>query len=302
MKILTDTNIKLTDPTACTIGTFDGIHKGHAKIIERLKSYNYKSLVVTFDPPPKLIFGDKFKNFCYITDLETKIDILESFNIDYLFIMKFDENIIKINAERFLEFLTKNLNCKALIIGYDWKFGYKRKGDIEFLKKYQEIYKYKLEVVNPITEDGVRISSSLIRELLKNGQVDKVVKYLGREYYIKGKVTHGNRLGRKIGFPTLNLKPIENLCLKKGVYAGFVEYRNRRYKAVINYGYRPTVDGNKLLIEAHVLDENLNIENEYIKVIFSKFIREERRFKSLDDLINQIKLDILKSRKILNNL
>jgi len=302
MKIIKDNNIKLTDDTACTIGTFDGIHKAHIKIIDKLKEYDYKSMVITFDPPPKQYFGDRFKNFCIITDLETKIDIFEKLKVDYLFIMKFDEQIIKTQAEKFLEFLVKNLRCKALIIGYDWKFGHQKKGDIDFLKKYQRVYNYKIDIVDAVMENDTRISSSVIRELLKKGLVDKVSKYLGREYYIRGRVISGNQLGRKLGFPTLNLNPKGNLCLKKGVYAGFVIYRNMRYKSVINYGYRPTIDGKKLLIEAHLLDENLNIQNEYINVVFSKFIREEKKFKSLEDLTNQIKTDILNSKKILNNL
>jgi len=300
MKILKGKDIKIPEETACTIGTFDGVHKGHQKIIEKLKSYNYKSTVITFDPPPKLFFGDSLKNYCTITDLETKIDIFESLNIDYLFIMKFDKELIQIQAKEFLEFLVKNLNCRALIVGHDWRFGCGKEGNIDFLKKFKKIYNYELEVIEPIMEDNIRISSSLIRELLKRGEVDKVKEYLGRDYYIKGKVITGNQIGRKIGIPTLNLKPNDELCLKRGVYAGYVVYNDKRYKAVINYGFRPTVDGRGLFIEAHVLDESLNIKDEYIKVIFSKFLREERKFNSLDRLINQIKIDIQNSRKILN--
>jgi len=300
MKILKGKRVYIPEKTACTIGTFDGLHKGHQRIIERLKSYNYKSTVITFEPPPKLFFGDSLKNYCTITDLETKIDIFESLAIDYLFIMKFDSELIKIQAKEFLEFLIKNLNCKALIVGYDWKFGRGKEGNIDFLKRYKNIYNYELEIVKPIMEDNIRISSSLIRELLKGGKVDKVKAYLGRDYYIKGKVVSGNQLGRRIGIPTLNLRPNEELCLRKGVYAGYVIYNNRVYKAVINYGYRPTVDGKRLTIEAHILDENLNIQNEYIKVVFSKFLREEKKFNSLDKLINQIKIDIQNSKRLLN--
>jgi riboflavin kinase/FMN adenylyltransferase len=302
MKIIKENNIKITDETACTIGTFDGIHKAHKKIIDKLKNYPYKSMVITFEPPPKLFFGDRYKNFCNIIDLETKIDIFESLKLDYLFIMKFDENFIKIQASEFLEFLVKSLNCRALIVGYDWKFGYRKEGNIDFLKRFQKIYNYELEIINPVMEDSIRISSSYIRELLKKGYVDKVKNYLGRDYYLKGKIVPGNQIGRRLGFPTLNIKPSEYLCLRKGVYAGFVIYHGIRYKAVINFGYRPTIDGKRLLIEAHILDENLNIENDYIKVIFSKYLREERKFNSLDELSKQIELDILNSKRVLNNL
>ncbi len=302
MKIITENNLEIIDKTACTIGTFDGIHKAHKKIIDKLKDYRYKSMVITFEPPPKVFFGDRYKNFCSILDLETKIDVFESLKIDYLFIMKFNEKLIKLQAKEFLEFLLKKLKCKALIIGYDWKFGYRKEGNIDFLKKFQKIYNYELHIINPVMEEDIRISSSYIRELLKKGYVDKVKKYLDRDYYLKGKVVSGNQIGRKIGFPTLNIKPPSNLCLKRGVYAGFVQYKNIKYKAVINFGYRPTIDGNKLVIEAHVLDEKLNIINDYIKIIFYKFLRDEKKFNSLDELTKQISLDILNSKKVLNNL
>ncbi len=299
MIIINDKNLPITPKTACTIGTFDGIHKAHKKIIQELKkNKDLKSLVITFEPSPKLFFS---KDKCLITDLETKKYILEKLEIDYLYIIKFNSQFMKTKAEDFLKFLVEKLNCKKLVIGYDWKFGNNKEGDIHFLNRKKDLFQYEIKVINPIIEEDIRISSTKIRELLKIGKVDTVKKFLGRNYFLRGKVIEGDKLGRRLGFPTVNIIPDKNLCLKKGVYGGFVEYKNYMYKAVINYGFRPTVNGEKLLLEAHILDENLNLYNQYINIHFIKFIREEKKFFSVDELVNQIKLDIIKAKNILNS-
>ena len=299
MIILNEFNLPLKEKTSCTIGTFDGIHKAHQKIIGELKrDSSLKSLIITFEPPPKLYFSN---TNCLITDFETKIYILKRLNIDYLYLINFNEKFLKIRAKDFLNFLTEKLNCKKLVVGYDWKFGYKKEGNIDFLKSMQQYYKYDLKIISPIVEENIRISSTKVRELLIKGKVDKVFKFLGRNYFLRGKVIEGNKLGRKLGFPTLNISPHPSICLKRGVYVGYVEYENHFYKAVINYGNRPTVDGSKLLIEAHILGENLNIVGKYINLYFIKFLREEKKFNTVDELVNQIKLDIIKAKNILNS-
>ena len=299
MIILNENSLPVLEKTSCTVGTFDGIHKAHQKIIRELKKDRVlKSLIITFEPPPKLYFSN---TRCLITDFETKIHILKALNIDYLYVIKFDENFLKIKADEFLKFLVQKLNCKKLVVGYDWRFGYRKEGNIDFLKFKQQYYKYELKVINPIVEENIRISSTKVRELLKEGKVESVKDFLGRVYFLRERVIEGNKLGRKLGFPTLNILPDKRICLKKGVYAGLVEYKKHFYKSAINYGTRPTIDGNKLLLEAHILEEKLNINNEYINIHFLKFIREEKKFNSLTELVNQIKLDIIKAKNILNS-
>ncbi len=302
MRIIQDKDLPIKEETVCTIGSFDGFHIGHKKILKKVKEKalktNRKSLVITFDPhPKKLLNPDKAP--CTITDTETKKDLLKKEGIDFLYIIKFDENFSKKTAKEFLKFLVNDLNCKHIIVGYDWKFGYKKEGNVYFAEKYEKELGFNIEIVEPILQDDIRVSSTLIRKLLRKGEIEKASYFLGRNYCIKGKVVEGNKLGRKIGFPTINIKPPEDLCLKKGVYAGFVEIEGKIYPAVINYGYRPTVDGKKLLIEAHIFDKEIKLKKQSVKVFFVSFIREEKKFESVGNLQKQIAEDIKKAKEIL---
>ncbi len=302
MVILDKKDLPLKEETVCTIGSFDGFHIGHKKILEkvkrRAKETNRKSLVVTFDPHPKKVLNPENAP-CTITDMETKKELLEKENIDYLFIIKFDKSFSKISAKDFLKFLTDKLKCRHIVVGYDWQFGYKKEGNVFFAERYEKELGFKLEIVEPILKDDIRVSSTLIRELLKKGDVEKASYFLGRKYCIKGKIIKGNQLGQKIGFPTINIKPPEDLCLKTGVYVGFIKINKKTYPAVINFGYRPTVDGKNLVIEAHIIEKSVDIKDEYAKIIFLSRIRDEKKFESIEDLKTQIAEDIKKAKKIL---
>ena len=301
MKVITEKDLPLKENTVATVGTFDGIHRAHQTIIEKLKrNKNLKSLIITFEPSPKIYFKLKTKA-CLITDLETKKYILGKLGIDYLYVINFNNNFIKISPLEFLKFLTQKLKVKKLIAGYDWKFGYKQQGDINFLKNYSKVLGYDIEILEPIIENKIRISSTKIRECLREGKVDNLKRYLNRDYFLRGKVVKGNQIGRKMGVPTINLAVDPDICLKRGVYAGLTDIKGKVYKSVINFGNRPTVDGINEFVEIHILDENVDIKDEiFINVIFKKFIREEIRFNSLDELKKQIKLDIITAKKILN--
>ncbi len=302
MKVLKEKDLPLHEETVCTIGSFDGFHIGHEKIIDRVKKYaeteRRKSLIITFEPHPKKFLNPE-KAPCVITDIETKKELLKRKNIDYLYIINFDEKFSKITAKEFLKFLTQTLKCKHIIVGYDWQFGYKKEGNVFFAEKFEKELNFKLEIIEPILQDDIRVSSTLIRELLKKGDIEKASYFLGRQYCIKGEIVEGNKIGRKIGFPTINIKPPKDLCLKKGVYAGFIEINGNIYPAVINYGNRPTVDGKNLVIEAHILGRYVEINDRYAKVIFVSFIREEKKFSSLENLRKQISEDIKKAKQIL---
>ncbi len=302
MKVLTDNDLPLNEETVCTIGSFDGFHTGHKKILDmvkkKAKETNRKTVVITFDPHPKrFLFPEKAP--CVITDTETKKELLNREGIDYLYIIKFDEDFYRISAKDFLKLLTEKFKCRNIIVGYDWQFGYKKEGNVYFAEKYEREMGFQLQIVEPILQDDIRVSSTLIREYLKKGDLEKASYFLGRDYCIKGKVIAGNKIGTKLGFPTINIKPPENLCLKKGVYAGYVQVDSNLYPAVINYGYRPTVDGKNLVIEAHILNGRFDIRPKEAKVFFLRFIRKEKKFDSLENLQKQISEDIKKAKELL---
>ncbi|WP_036767808.1 bifunctional riboflavin kinase/FAD synthetase [Persephonella sp. KM09-Lau-8] len=298
MKVLTEQDLPLKEETVCTIGSFDGFHIGHIHLLEKTKEEakrtGRKSLVITFEPHPKKILSPQNAP-CRITDLTTKLELLRYQKIDYVYVIHFTKEYAKKPAEEFLDFLTENLRCKKIIVGHDWRFGYGGKGCVEFASEYGKKAGFEVEVIPPIKIDRTRISSTEIRKLLKEGRVDEAEKYLGRTYCIKGKVIKGDRLGQKIGFPTINIIPDVDLCLKKGVYMGYVSFDHKLYPAVINYGTRPTVDGKKTFIEAHIIGEKLEKDIKEVKIFFKRFIREEKKFNNIQELQNQIKNDIQKA-------
>lgn len=305
-KILTLKDLPIKEATVCTVGNFDGLHLGHKEIIKKIKEFgkkeNLKSLVLTFYPHPRKVLNpDSFK--CSIVNLETKTYLFKKEKLDYVVIVEFNKNFYHKTAIEFLKFLKESLYCKVLIVGKDWKFGYRREGNIEYAKEVGKTIGMKVITVEDITINNHRISSSLIRELLKNAQLEKASKLLGRKYFLIEKVVKGDGKGKEIGFPTINVKPDEDLCLKRGVYAGFLEKNENLYKAVINFGNRPTVDGTKTFIEVHLLEtpENLPKENDTVKIYFIKYLREEKKFDSIENLQNQIKLDIQKALEVLES-
>ncbi len=300
---ITQDNLPLRDNTACSIGNFDGFHLGHQKILNKLieeaKKRNLKTVVVTFDPHPKKILSGE--NVCTITNLETKLAFLSKLEIDYLLIIRFDENFYRMKPDEFLNFLSEMLSCKLIVVGEDWRFGYRKQGDIEFAKKYGDILGVEVIPVKSEKINGKKISSSTIRKLLKEGKVEEISVFLGRKYCIFGKVVKGHGKGKLMGFPTINVKLPPDMCLKRGVYAGYVIINHNSYRAAINYGKRPTIDGKDEFLEIHVIDrDKLNIDTEYIKVIFESFIREEKKFQNIDALKSQISLDIKKIKEVLN--
>lgn len=305
-KILTLKDLPIKEGTVCTIGNFDGLHIGHKEIIKKVKELgkreNLKSLVMTFNPHPRKVLNPK--NFkCSIVNLETKIYLFKKENLDYLLIIEFNKNFYQKTAYEFLKFLKERLNCKILIVGKDWRFGYKREGNIEYAREVGKELGIRVIPMEDITINNHRISSSLIRELLKQGELEKASKLLRRRYFLIEKVVRGDGKGRELGFPTINLKPDDDLCLKKGVYAGFLEKDGKIYKGVINFGNRPTIDGTKTFIEIHLLDtlQQFPKEDDFVKIYFIKYLREEIKFDCIESLKNQIKLDIQKALEVLEN-
>ena len=292
----------LPEETALTVGNFDGIHLGHRYLINKLKEKakekNLKTVVLTFCPHPLKVLAPNLL-LCELTDIDEKIELFGELGIDYLCFIRFDKEFAKIHARDFLEdILYKKLGCRYLLVGYDWRYGYKREGEIELAKEVGKKLGFEVEEAKPFKINDHIVSSTLIRRLLKEGRVEDVREYLGHYYWIKRKVVKGEGRGSKIGFPTANLQNTDNLCLKEGVY--LVKVEDKHY-GVANYGYRPTFGGKKKVLEVHLLNFQGNLRGKRVKVEFLKFIREEKKFSSVEELINQIKKDIETAKRYLNN-
>ncbi|WP_340690571.1 bifunctional riboflavin kinase/FAD synthetase [Hydrogenobacter thermophilus] len=290
----------IQESTAVTVGNFDGIHLGHRFLIEKLKEEakkrNLKTLVLSFHPHPLKVLSPK-QSPCELTNLEEKLNLLEALSIDYAVFIRFDEKFSLMKADDFIrEILYKRLSAKFLLVGYDWRFGYRREGEIELAKELGEKLGFEVMSVEPFKINGHIVSSTLIRRLLHSGRLEEAQVYLGRHYWVKRKVVKGDGRGISIGVPTANLEGTENLCLKEGVYAVLVE---ESLLGVANYGYRPTFGGRRKVLEVHILDFNENLRSKKIKVEFVKFLREEKKFNSLEELKKQIKQDIELTRSLL---
>ena len=284
------------------IGNFDGVHLGHQKLFDSAKKHkkkeNLKIGVVTFDPIPKMFFNKKLKNY-RISNLNQKLSIFKKFKVDFVINKKFDKKFSKIKCNKFIsEIIYKKLNPKIIFVSNNFRFGNKREGDVKLLKLLEKKYNYK--IVNPPTlkKKNKTISSSLIRKLLADGKLNLANNYLNRNWSIEGVVKKGRNMGKKIGFPTCNID-IENYVIARpGVYAVKVNNLNSKkiLKGIANLGYRPTFNQKKILLEVNIFNFSRNLYNKKLTVEFIKFIRSEKKFKGIDQLKKQIKLD-LKSAK-----
>jgi len=286
------------------IGNFDGLHVGHQKLFSLAKKYKKKYKikigVFTFEPMPKMFFNKKLKNF-RISNKIQKIDLLEKFGVDFVIIKKFDKNFSKTKSIDFIKnILNKKLNAKFIFVSNNFRFGNKREGNVKQLIKYEEICNYKIIKPQPLLTKKKVISSTLIRNFLQNGKLNKANKLLKRNWSIVGKVQKGRQLGKKFGFPTANIDIKDYVIAKPGVYAVKVkiEKNNKSIKGIANLGYRPTFKQNKILLEVHLFNFSGNLYNKYLTVDFMKFIRKEKKFKNVDQLKRQIKSDLLKAKKI----
>ena len=225
-------------------------------------------------------------------DLETKLKYLEEENVDIVVLRSFTKEFMSVSAEDFIKLLCVDYNVKGIIVGFNFRFGYKNLGDVKLLEDLQGKYGYKLYVMEPYTYNGDVISSTRIRKSILEGDVKEASKMLSKPYLIKGKVIHGKKLGRTIGFPTANLEFDSKIIIPdKGVYYTNVEYNNKTYKGITSVGYNPTVNGQQLTIETYILDFDDTIYGQELKVYFIERIREEIKFNSLDELVKQIKKD-----------
>jgi riboflavin kinase/FMN adenylyltransferase len=285
-----------------TIGVFDGIHLGHRFILEKLKAEARRqktpSLVITFDTPPETVLEksnlhkpDEFHGF--LTDMEDKKTIFASCGIDYLWFLKSSKHLFKLSGKEFIEHLFSNFSPTHLMVGEDFRFGYKGKSGIRYLKKISAGYGFDVIVVKKMRKSGMIVSSSFIRHLIKNAEFGKIRNFLGRDYFVKGKVVKGTGIGRRLGYPTANIDYDGYAIPLSGVYAAIIDVDKRKYLCAVNIGKRPSINKSaSRIMEAHIINFKRNISGKKIKLSFIKKLREEKKFSSKKDLIAAITHDV----------
>lgn len=309
MNIIHDLN-ELTEPLrnpVLTIGNFDGVHKGHlalfAKVLERAKAINGQSVVMTFDPHPIKVMSPG-NGPPLITPIEQKLELISNAGIEVILCLPFSFEFASMPAEDFVrDVLMDRIGVKEIVVGYDYSFGNKRQGNVSLLREMGNTLGFRVHVTGPIHLDDAVISSTSIRRFVQQGNLVDAKKFLGRDYQIGGTVVKGKgRGGRLLGFPTANLKPIDELIPKRGVYAVIVRIDDKDYCGVTNIGYNPTFGDDTLSVETHILDFSENIVGRKIKVRFIQRLRDEMTFGDVKELSDRIAQDIEQARELTKTL
>ena len=298
------TKIPKSDFNIATIGSFDGIHIGHKKILQTLtkiaKKNNGKSILITFWPHPRYVLK-KNNDFKLLTSLDEKIKLFEKNKIDILYIVDFSLKFSKFSANKFIEnILLEKLKINCLLIGYNNNFGRNREGNIRYLEENKKKFDIDIISIPKQSVDKISISSTKIREYLNNGKINSANRLLGRKYSINGKIVKGNGIGRKINFPTANIEIDEpkKLLPKSGEYAGEVILNRKIYLGMLNIGYNPTIKNEKKSIEVNIFEFSEDIYNNKISINFIRRIRNEKKFKNLNELKKQLIKDKKKVKSI----
>ncbi len=297
-------SFKCDKKTIATIGTFDGVHIGHRKILDKLikaaDGVNYETLLLTFFPHPRMIVQPE-ADIKLLNTIDEKKELLKEIGLDNLVIHPFDLDFSNLEAEEFVKsVLVDRFNIHKIIIGYDHRFGKNRSADINDLIEFGKKYNFEVEQIQVKELDDVSISSTKIRKALEEGNIKLANLYLGYNYTLGGKVVLGKQLGRTIGYPTANIEILESYKLipKIGVYAVFSQIDGIRYSGMMNIGFNPTVLGTKLTVEINLFDFNQDIYGDFIQIEILERIRDEQKFASLQNLKNQLAQDELTARKI----
>ncbi|SDQ59610.1 riboflavin biosynthesis protein RibF [Virgibacillus salinus] len=283
--------------TVAAIGFFDGIHKGHQKVIQtavsKAKERKMESAVITFHPHPSVVLKKDAPHVRYITPLREKQEILQQLGVNRLYVITFNKELASLEPQQFIDHFIIGLKIKHLVAGFDFSYGHKGQGNMERIKNQTKgLFNY--TTIGKVELDNEKVSSSRIRELLQNGELEKANYLLGRPLTIQGIVVEGDQRGRTIGYPTANLRVTPDTLLPKvGVYAVKVLYKNEVYEGMANLGYNPTFTDDRVepSVEVNIFDYNNDLYGEELHVEWHKFIREEEKFNSVEELVNYIDND-----------
>lgn len=299
-------NISMEQGIGIALGNFDGVHLAHMELIKRVidrsRMEKLQSMVYTFSNHPENIISGRTVT-PLITSNEAKVKILEKTGLDYLYFQKFDKDFMKMKPETFVrDVLVQKFNMKLAVVGFDYRFGYKGTGDIELLKRLENQYGFKVEVIQPVKIGNIVVGSSLIRNLIRQGNVELAHQYMDRYYCISGKVVQGKRLGNKLGFPTINIIPQDDIILPpNGVYVTRTCVKCKIYESITNVGNNPTVENAPTRVETHLLDFEGDLYDADAEVQFIARVRSEKKFGSVEELSEQVQKDRMYARKFFAN-
>lgn len=300
MKIIEiDLNYIADEDSVIALGNFDGVHKGHMELINkavaRADDLNIKSSILLFNEHTDNLIKVGKKDI--ITTNQTKFEILENLGVDIIYLINFTREFMAYTPNMFLkDFLADNLKIRGVVVGYDYTYGFKKSGDVDFLLENKDLFDT-IDVINQISSHGEKISSTLIRNLIEEGKIKEANELLSRPYKLIGEIIHAKGLGKKMGYPTANLKLIDNFVIPRyGVYDTDIIINGERFKASTNIGTNPTVEHDGIKIEAHILDFDRDIYGEIVELELLDFVRPELKFDSIEELFDQIAKDVLVTR------
>jgi riboflavin kinase / FMN adenylyltransferase len=304
MQIIRDiTTAHLTRPTVLTIGSFDGIHRGHQylihRVVARAAEISAASALVTLHPHPKIVLRPD-SNLKYLSTIEERLDLLAPLGLDYVVVFPFSIEASQIHARDFVQMLLDNLNMKEFVCGPDFALGYKREGNIEFLRALGKAKGFSVSVVESQKTESAILSSTRVREFISEGEIDEAARLLGRFPSVRGRVVRGDGRGRALGFPTANLAVADRrLIPADGVYAARVRIDGKWFGGAASIGVRPTFGDGQRLVEVYVLDFDGDLYDQVIETQFIKRLRGQEKFAKVEDLIEQMKADVEETRKVL---
>ncbi|MFY0644577.1 MAG: bifunctional riboflavin kinase/FAD synthetase [Bacteroidia bacterium] len=296
------------DPVVLTQGTFDGIHIGHQHILKHLvaqaKKLGGESVLLTFYPHPRLVLYPNDNELKLLTDLEEKINLVSELGLDHLIVLPFTKELSRLSPEQFVDtVLIDQLKVSKVIVGYDHRFGRNREGSFIDMERFARAKKFELQEIPAHDVDECIVSSTKIRQALLGGDIEEANLLLGRKYSLNGEVVHGNKRGKDLGYPTINLHISSEYKLipNNGVYAAHAMIEGHTYGAMLNIGDNPTFDDKNWSIEAHIFEFNKNVYNQKVEIAFVKKMRDEMKFNSVDELKSQMTKDEVLAKRIIEN-
>lgn len=302
-------NVKRDLKTVLTVGTFDGVHAGHKVLVNRVQKIsekeNARSVIVTFDPHPRDIINPGQAGIKLLTSLDERSELLADLGVDEMVVIPFDRDFSLLTSEEFVrDIIWEKIGVSDFVIGYDHQFGRNREGTIETVQELGQKLGFKTHVVSKQEVEDKTVSSTAIRHAIHDdGDMQLAATLLDKHYILNGTVVHGDKRGKKIGYPTANIKPQneKKVIPRKGVYAVWVRYEGSYYQGMMNIGERPTFDGDSIILEVHILDFDSNIYGKDVQLQFVQRIRDEQQFSGLEELKNQLKKDKKSVRSVLEN-